>query len=402
MEILSRRDLLLNDIDKVQKKPHLVWIYDANQPSLGVTTRLEITRELRRMGWYVTLILEGTRGLMRQRRVDVHCIPKPRIYLMGYALFHLRVIKFLLKNSENIDAVLFHQMSAIWLLPLTILRNRRESARPVFVMDTRDLNPTSKDLKTNLRIKFYKFSHRLANRWADGQTAITNRMAELVNIPPQHLWGIWSSGVDPDKFVRATSSRKWPSRSDPVTLIYIGLLHNERNLIDLCQAVEDTNAKGLNYKLLLIGEGRDRPALEQFAAQTDGRVRVDPPVAYEDVPETLSKGHIGVLPYPNLEKHNVSSPIKLFEYMASGLPVLVTPIPCHTDVIKNGAYAFWSKDASVESLSSTLEQIWRSRSILSEMGRGAALASDNWTWKGSATMLRAALEYGLEIESLMD
>ena len=57
----------------------------------------------------------------------------------------------------------------------------------------------------------------------------------------------------------------------------------------------------------------------------------------------LAKMHIGVTSLPDVddEKYAASSPIKLFEYMASGLPMLATANPCHTDVVGDGSYVFW-------------------------------------------------------------
>ena len=39
---------------------------------------------------------------------------------------------------------------------------------------------------------------------------------------------------------------------------------------------------------------------------------------HDQIPEVLARAHVGVLPFPDEEKFRVSSPIKLFEYMAAG------------------------------------------------------------------------------------
>ncbi len=92
----------------------------------------------------------------------------------------------------------------------------------------------------------------------------------------------------------------------------------------------------------------------------------------------------------------VSSPIKLFEYMAAGLPILATRIVCHTDVIGNGDYAIWAEDSSEQALFESLCHVWRHRNELSQMGGRAAVAAEKWSWKASADKLRSALEIGIE------
>ena len=58
----------------------------------------------------------------------------------------------------------------------------------------------------------------------------------------------------------------------------------------------------------------------------------------------LAAADIGVtsLPSPDDVKYEASSPLKLFEYMAAGLPVLATSNRCHTDVVGAGGYALLS------------------------------------------------------------
>jgi len=258
------------------------------------------------------------------------------------------------------------------------------------------MTPESKESwKGQVRRALHKFTNRLANRWADGQMAITQRMAKWARIPPEKLWGVWPSGVDLDQFAPAQMARRWPLPGEPIHLVYIGVLHYERNLMSLCRAVEKANAKGIAFVLSLIGDGTERLDLEKFALQTEGRVRIIPTVPHDQVPGLLAQAHVGVLAFPDEEKFRVSSPIKLFEYMAAGLPILATRIVCHTDVVGSGEYAFWAEDASVEGLLAALRLVWQGRDSLSKMGNQATAAAQAWTWHESAKKLKVSLEYGL-------
>lgn len=55
------------------------------------------------------------------------------------------------------------------------------------------------------------------------------------------------------------------------------------------------------------------------------RVRHVPPVPYEDLPRYLGLFDAGIVPFIVNEKTDPVSPLKLFEYMACGLPVFATP-----------------------------------------------------------------------------
>jgi glycosyltransferase involved in cell wall biosynthesis len=238
----------------------------------------------------------------------------------------------------------------------------------------------------------------MGNRWADGQTTITNRMAQVVHVPPERLWGTWPSGVTLATFTPAQQQRTWPTIADPIHLIYIGSLHYERNLINLCRAVEVANAAGMAFHLTLLGEGSERADLTQFAQQTSGRIQVLPSIPHAQVPQLLAQAHVGVLPFPDEEKFRVSSPIKLFEYMAAGLPILATRIVCHTDVIGDGDYVFWAESADVAGIYAALRNLWNRRERLPQQSRLAAAAAPAWSWHAAAKKLSRALVHGLEAD----
>ena len=322
-------------------------------------------------------------------RIPIH-LPLPNLIEVQLSSFER------LKHEGLAD--LFHEISAPWMLPLRMLRRLTGKRRPLLVMDTRSLpmpHPDKGTWKEKIRKNTYAFMSQLGTRCADGRLAITQRMAEAVHIPTEKLLGIWPSGADVEHFALARSNRHWPMPDESIQLIYHGALHYERNLMALCLALVRANSEKMHLELSLIGEGTEREELEDFAAQTNGIIRVIHPVPYEDISKFLARAHVGVLPFPDEEKFRVSSPIKLFEYMAAGLPILATRIVCHTDVVGDEKYAFWSDDASEQGLLASLHMIWQSRELLNEMGWRATNAAELWTWKASAEKLKKALEAGI-------
>ena len=181
-------------------------------------------------------------------------------------------------------------------------------------------------LKIRLRRFYIEAMNAIANLIVDGQTAITGRIADTLHIPKQQLWGVWPSGVNLEQFLPAVAARNWPAAGEPIRLIYIGSMESERNLMNFCYAVEKANAQGMSFVFTLLGDGRQRPDLERYAQATQGRIKVLPTVPYEQVVTYLAASHLGVLPFPDEEKFRVSSPVKLFEYMAAGLVILATRI----------------------------------------------------------------------------
>jgi glycosyltransferase involved in cell wall biosynthesis len=319
---------------------------------------------------------------------------------LGQLLFHLSVIRYILRRWRQVDIVFFTQLSGLWLLfPLRLIRFLTLSKRPLLVMDTRDLDdPVPGNFRIQLRIWLHQIVFAMADILADGQTAITPRMAELVKIPDDQLLGIWPSGVDPDAFTSALEKRCWPVDSEPVHLMYLGILLDNRHPAELCRAVERANAAGMNIQLSLVGDGPDRAALEPFVQTTSGRVRIVPPVPHDQIPNVLAQAHVGVtsLPDPDDIIYQASSPIKLFEYMAAGLPILATRNVCHTNVVGDGEFAFWADKTDEQALFEAVKIGWDRRAELAKLGHQAQHAVHGWTWKAAARKLSIALDKGLQ------
>ena len=378
----------------------VAWVSPVTPDKLDSATWVDTTRELRRQGVDVTLITIGPAGKQSYRGVEVLNIPRPKVYLLGQALFHLGVLRYLLPRLQEYDVILFHQLSAVWLLPLRLAGRRR----PSLVMDTRDMvDFTTDSFKIRLRTTWFDMVTGLAARFADGQTAITPRMAELVGIPEDQLWGIWPSAVEAERFAAAAKARHWPYQDEPIRLVYIGIFLAKRNLLPLCHAVNRAAAEGMSFVLSLYGDGSLRPELESAAAKSGGAVRVERPVPHENVPHILAQAHVGVTSLPEVDdvKYEASSPIKLFEYMAAGMPVLATSNACHTDVVGAGQYAFWADDVTEDALLAALRQIWANRAALSRLGQEAQADVHGWTYAANAAKLKAALTYGLSRRKAM-
>lgn len=374
-------------------QPRLFWVSPVTPAKLDSATWLDTTRELRALGMDVTLVTGGEpAGPYDYNDVEVLNIPRPHVYLIGQLLFHLNILRYLMPRLMAYDVVLFHQISSVWLLPLRFLGRRR----PKLVMDSRDMVDFERgNIKVRLRTLWFRLSYWLSNRLLDGQTAITPAMADLVGIPPEKLWGIWPSGVNLERFAVARRERRWPGK--PVHLVYVGVFLEQRNLLQLAGAVRRANDGGMSFILSLYGDGAFRPQLEVCAAESEGAVRVNRPIPHEEVPRTLAQAQVGVasLPEPNDVKYEASSPIKLFEYMAAGMPVLATNNKCHTDVVGDGRYAFWATGTSEEHLLEALRQIWANRDELHALGEEAAADAPSWTWAAAARKLNAALQHGL-------
>jgi len=391
-------------------RKHIVWVYPGDlRATINSAPTLRITSSLRNTGWRVDLLVGGR--FAKTRATDIGgiavCeIPLPDVFLVKQVVYHAWVLRYVLREWSTIDVVFFASMSLPWMLLLRaipLLRSRAvyghpcrpSGTRPLFVMDTRTMPMTRSTPRDNVRGLYTDAMNWLANWLVDGQTTITPAMAEAYHIPSSKLLGCWPSGVDVDLFSRSIQTRRWPPGDESIEIVYIGTLSPERDIVRLCEAVREAHLEGMSFRLSLIGDGPDTERLSAVAADSDGAVRMMGRMPHEKMPALIATMHVGALPFPDRVEFQVSSPIKLFEYMAAGMPVLATRVRCHTDVVGDRPCVFWAQDSSQEALLAALRRLWSDRSLLPDYGSVAAEVAKDCTWAASAERLAQALQRGL-------
>jgi glycosyltransferase involved in cell wall biosynthesis len=377
-------------------KKSLLWVnYGSLRSTLSSVARVSPASQLISLGWSVTIAAEDLPS-DRTFPFRFYQVRKPRYYLFGYIWFYFCISVYVLKNFPHYDVVFFQQHSAPALLFVRMLLRLVGKKRPVFIMDVRSIPMMARSTREKAWTPFFEYSHKLANRFADGITAISDLIVESADINRAKLLGIWPSGVDSHDFELCLTQRSWPVKDELVRFIYIGALHEDRHLMQFCQAVLLANEKGYPVQLSLIGRGTFELVLADFAKKSGmGRITVLPPVPHSQIPDLMAGYHVGILPFPDDLKFRVSSPIKLFEYMASGIPVLATRIACHEAVIKED-FVFWAENAEPQGLSAAIENVFERKSELKILGSKARQASVNWTWEKSAQKLSQALDKALK------
>lgn len=120
-------------------------------------------------------------------------------------------------------------------------------------------------------------------------------------------------------------------------IVYLGTLHKLRNLEVIINALAHLRRNGQKVKLLMVGEGNGRRSLEEQAHNigVENEVIFTGQVPYYEVPQFIACADVALSPVPPLDIFKVSSPCKLFEYMAMAKPVVANEeIPEHKEVLE--------------------------------------------------------------------
>jgi glycosyltransferase involved in cell wall biosynthesis len=142
------------------------------------------------------------------------------------------------------------------------------------------------------------------------------------------------NGVEPERF--AVTDRV-PRAEDPVVVGFVGSLRPWHGLDGLVRAMALLARDGVAARLLIVGRGPERERLEALAAElgiTDS-IEWTGVLPESRVPPALARMDIAVAPYPALPDFYFS-PLKLFEYMAAGLPVVTTTVGDLPQLVDDG------------------------------------------------------------------
>ncbi len=151
-------------------------------------------------------------------------------------------------------------------------------------------------------------------------------------------------GVDMENFRKNVTAKKIENIEQSDFIFgYIGTLKTmgkEKGLSDCLLALKYLNN---NFKLLIVGGEKDD--IEYYTNMTkhlglSGRAIFVGKVSHTEIPSYMSLCDVLVAPFPNIEHYAYfMSPLKIFEYMASGKPIVTTNLPSIREVLTDGVNA---------------------------------------------------------------
>ncbi len=168
--------------------------------------------------------------------------------------------------------------------------------------------------------------------------------------------------------------------------VYIGTLQGNRQLETILGAWRRVTRERPASRLLVLGVSANRGDADRLRAVVDGlglaeSVEVRPPVPRPEVEGYLQDARIGISAIPPRSYFLVSSPTKLFEYMAAGIPVVASgEIPEQDWAVTEsggGVTCEFREDAIAEAL---LDLLSRPGEALEMGGRGRAWIREHRNW----------------------
>ncbi len=121
-------------------------------------------------------------------------------------------------------------------------------------------------------------------------------------------------------------------------------------------------------------------------------------VAYEGMPEVVASADIATAPYdtarmPELRLGFFWSPLKVFEAMAAGLPVVTIPRPPLTDIVRDGQEGLFFAEGDAGSLARAIERLADEPGLAGRLGAcGRSRVVERYSWARHCEQLESVLQ----------
>ncbi len=169
---------------------------------------------------------------------------------------------------------------------------------------------------------------------------------------------------------------KYPHKSENI-ICYVGGMTKIRGAVEMIKAIES-----LNIKLLIAGSFLE-PYLKDELMKLNGWNKIEELgfVNRNAVREVYSKSKLGLVVLHPTTNYLDSLPVKMFEYMASGLPVVASNFPLWKEIIEKNNCGICVDPLNVKQISNAIQYILDNpehAKVMGENGKKAVLEKYNW------------------------
>ncbi len=319
---------------------------------------------------------------------------------MLVSLFFLLFYLFRKVSSYDVIYARDYHATVFALIPRILFRNKIVFEMNGLASEEQKLNRNS--ILRKIVVATIKAAEHIAGRCSDKVIAVTPQIASYLishcGCRPNNVEVI-SNGVNLKLFhpihdhgVLTTTRKNLRIKEKDTVVIFVGNLAPWQGVEYLIQAVPELVEEVNDLKFLIVGDGVLRSKIEAEVNQKrmSGHFIITGMVEYSKIPLYINIADICIL----LKRKLASgfSPLKLYEYMACGKPILASRVEGLEFIEKEGIGYLVEPDNPGE-IKKTLYAMIKNRDDRIKMGlRGLRLTLEKFSWKSKVIEIEKILE----------
>ncbi len=198
------------------------------------------------------------------------------------------------------------------------------------------------------------------------------------------------NAADPARFRPARRRR---DATDTFTIGFVGSLKPWHGLDELAKAFRRLHRGWRGYRLLVVGDGPLRAEMEEQLRgwKLGDAVTFTGAADHDQVPEWIARMDAALAPYP-ADAPTYFSPIKIFEYMAAGVPIVASRVGQISEVLKHRRSALLHAPGAVAEIAACVDELRRRPALSAKLAKQArAELVRGYTWKKNAARVVAQI-----------
>ncbi|WP_255334807.1 glycosyltransferase family 4 protein [Methanosarcina sp. KYL-1] len=211
---------------------------------------------------------------------------------------------------------------------------------------------------------------------ADRYKKFNENVHPIINLPPLQVFE-----GDTDPFIEE-------KYKDNDIIIYVGGLAEERGIFNLIEAINKISIKYNTIKLLLLGNFETNQ-FKNKCFEYIKKNKLEKNIEYlgflphTEIPKYIKISKIGtVLLHPTERFKKTAYPLKLFEYMACGKPVLASDLPAMGKIVKETKCGLLTDPKNMEKISDSIIYLLENPQKAEEMGmNGKKAVETKYNWE---------------------
>jgi glycosyltransferase involved in cell wall biosynthesis len=346
---------------------------------------IQLTKSLNNLGHNAILVGLDDKNKYEENLILLKSTFNKRRFFLIKLTFFIPLICII----KRIDVVIVDDRVILGTLLLLILK---KILGIKIILDIRSI-PVEADLQFD-----YPLSCRIANKYYDGTTFITTATKDFIEqiIKKKfNRYAIFPSAVNPNLF-SPTQINNVPDNikqeiQGKIVIFYHGSISPNRGINLILDAVNQVKSVFPNILFISVSEGNsyitDYCASKKY--KFNDNLLLLNVVKHEQMAAYINLADICIIPLPRILWWEISSPLKLMEYLAMEKPIILSDIKAHLSVVpQNSNFAlFFNPDDPYDLEKKIIEAINNIDHLKNNSSMGREIVLKKYTWDIQAKIL---------------